>query len=362
MSRYRVGLVGAHRGSSLVSPFQAFPETQITALCDLNPERLADAGAAFRVPDNALFTDYAAFLDGPVDVVVVATPMPAHVDQAIQALEAGKDVLSEVTAADRLEDCQRLVQAVKRTGRTYMMGENSCYSHFIREWQQWIDAGRLGRIFYAEGEYVHEIQELLWDPKTGHKHWRVDRPPIHYCTHSLGPLLTLMSDRIVAACGADAGYGVMPALGKGCLNMEVALFRTQKGALIKLLRSQAAYREPGMHYYSLYGTKGFVETGRGGWGRQEKGKLFVEGEMTREQGFQEIDCPAADPAAPKEAFGGGHGTSEYYMIRDFIDALANKLKPPIDVIRAMDFTVPGLCAQKSIESGGGWVDVPLFSW
>ncbi len=78
--------------------------------------------------------------------------------------------------------------------------------------------------------------------------------------------------------------------------------------------------------------------------------------------FQAVDCPAAGPAAPREAFSGGHGTSEYYVIRSSIDALANERKPPIDVTRAMDFAVPGLCAQKSIESGGGWVDVPLFEW
>lgn len=362
MGPYRIGLVGARRGSGLVAPFQLYPETRITALCDADPATLADAGEAFGVPAEARYADFDAFLDGPVDVVVVATPMPLHVDQAITAMERGKHVLSEVTAADTLEDCARLVDAVKRSGMTYMMAENMCYYEFIRQWQKIVDAGKLGDIYYAEGEYIHEIEDLLVDPITGAQHWRIHRPPIHYCTHSLGPLLMLMDDRIVHAMGVDCGYGTMPNLGKGCVNMEVALFKTQRGAVIKLLRSQVARREPGMHFFELYGTKGSIENSRDGGWRDEKGKLYIEGEMDRKSGWQEIDCPHSDPDAPPEAHQGGHGTCEYYLVRDFIDALLTGQRPPIDVIRAMDFTIPGLCAQMSIEQGGVWVDVPQYKW
>jgi predicted dehydrogenase len=362
MKTLRVGLVGARRGSGLVAPFELFPETRITALCDTDPAMLADAGEAFDVPKAARYTDYAQFLGGPLDIAVIATPMPYHVAQSVKALEAGKHVLSEVTAADKLEDCATLVEAVKRTGMTYMMAENMCYYEFIRQWKGMIGAGKLGDIFYAEGEYIHEIRDLLVDPATGEQHWRAHRPPIHYCTHSLGPLLMLMEDRITQACCLNTGYNIMPPLGKGCADMQVALFRTEKGAVIKLLRSSVCAREPGMHFFVLYGTKGSVENSRDGGWKDEKGKLYIEGEMDREAGWQEIDCPHSDPAAPPEAHRGGHGTSEYYLVRDFIDALISGQRPPIDVVRAMDFTLPGLCAEISDQRGGQWVDVPHFEW
>jgi len=78
-----------------------------------------------------------------------------------------------------------------------------------------------------------------------------------------------------------------------------------------------------------------------------------------------IDTPRADTLAPKEAFQGGHGTIEYYLVRDFIDALnVGKRRPPVnDVIRAMDMTVPGICAHEAaMAADGKWVDVPLFEW
>jgi len=48
------------------------------------------------------------------------------------------------------------------------------------------------------------------------------------------------------------------------------------------------------------------------------------------------------------------------MIRDFIEAIKNNTRPPIDVVRSVDFTLPGICAHEAAMQGGIWVDVPLF--
>ncbi len=360
--QFRVGLVGVRRGSSLAHQFMVFGETEIAALCDLNEARLADAGRFFGVPDAGLFTDYDAFLEAPTNVVVIGTPIQLHAEQVVKALAAGKHVLSEVTAAWTVAECAQIVDAVKRTGLIYMMAENCCYYHFVRQWKEWIGAGRLGDIFYAEAEYIHELHDLIRNDKTGERFWRAERPPIYYCSHSLGPLLMLMEDRVVQATGSHSGYSILPSdLGPGALNMEVALFKTRKGATIKLLRSSAAYREPAMHFYSLYGTRGFIENGReGGWSGSA-GKLYVHGEPSFEKGFGAIECPTTDPAAPPEALLGGHGSAEYYLIRDFLTALETGSRPPIDVIRAMDFTLPGIVAHEAALTGR-WLDVPQFEW
>ncbi len=360
MSKHKVGLVGLHRGQGLVRALASHPQVEIAALCDINPQTLAELGAYFQLPDRSLFTKYHEFVNAPLDIVVVATPIEYHAQQCTQAMEAGKHVLCEQTAAYTLDDCEVLVKTVKRTGKVYMMAENYCYFHYIREWKKLIDQGKLGKIFYAEGEYIHEIVDLLIDPVTGERHWRYTRAPIWYCGHTLGPLLTLMDDRIVRATGAQAGRNIYPNGTIAFIDMEVGLFQTQKGAVIKILRSQVARRYPDTIFYALYGTKGFVENGReGGWGATQ-GRLFVEGEMDKEKGAVTIDCPTVDPDAPEEARQGGHGTSEYYMVRDFIAAIAHGTRPPIDVVRAVDMTAPGLCAHEAAMKGGVWVDVPLF--
>ncbi len=361
MSQWKVGIVGLRRGRGFVDLFAAHPRVEVAALCDLDGGRLAELGEAFALPPQRRFTDFDAFLDAPTDIIVIATPIALHAEQTVRSLQAGKHVLCEQTAAYTLDDCRAVVQAVRRTGRTYMMAENYTYYHYVRQWKQLIDAGKLGEIFYAEAEYVHEIIDLLIDPETGRYHWRHERPPIWYCAHCLGPLLTLMDDRVVAACGSHAGFHRRGDQSDhpGFLDMQVALFRTAKGKLIKILRSQVAPRYPHLVWYCLYGTKGYVENGRfdtdGGQGR-----LFIEGEDDPAAGARAIDCSRSDPDAPEAARLGGHGTSEYYLIRDFLDALESGTPPPIDAARAMDFTVPGIVAHESSITDGNWRDVPLL--
>jgi predicted dehydrogenase len=360
MRKRRVGIVGL--GLGYPRQFTAHPRTEITALCDIDEEKLARVGEQLRVPDSGLFTHFEDFVNAPTDIVVVATPIPVHAEQSIKAMDNGKHVLCAVTAAYTIEDCEAIVETVKRTGQTYMMGETCCYYPFMREWKTIIEQGKLGKVFYAEGEYVHEIRHLVADQQTGETFWRVNRPPIYYCSHSLGPLLYLTDDRVVKATGAHSGINIYPDLGPGVIDMEVGLFRTQKGAVIKVLRSSVAPREPEVVFYSLYGTKGFVESGReGGWGGT-KGRLYIEDEMPKEEGARMMDCPTVDPDAPQEALRGGHGTTEYYMIRDFLDAVENNTRPPNDVIKAMDLTLPGICAHEAAMSDGKWIDVPLFGW
>ncbi len=360
MAKWKAGVVGLSRGRGLAGSMAAHPDVEIAALCDLNQEVLAEKGAQFQVPDERLYLQFHDFVNAPVDIIVVATPIEYHAAQSIAAMESGKHVLCEQTAAYTVDDCERLVNTVKRTGKTYMMAENYCYFHYIREWQKMINQGKLGQIVYAESEYIHEIVHLFVDPNTGKRHWRSRRAPIWYCAHTLGPLLTLMDDRIVKATGAHAGRHMHPDESIAFLDMEVGLFKTQKGAAIKILRSQVALRHPAIVYYSLYGTKGFVENGRGsGWGAT-KGGLFIQDDASEQSGAQAIDCHTVDPNAPEEARKGGHGTSEYYMVRDFVDAIENNTKPPIDVVRAVDFTIPGILAHESAMAGGAWFEVPLL--
>lgn len=360
MTKLRVGVAGLSRGSSLVSTLAHHPEAEIAALCDLDPATLADQARAYQVADSGLFAKFHDFVNAPLDIIVIATPIEFHAQQSIMAMEAGKHVLCEQTAAYTVDDCERLIQTVKRTGQVYMMAENYCYFHYIQEWKQIIDAGRLGPIVYAEAEYIHEIKHLLVDPVTGERFWRYQRAPIWYCGHTLGPLLTLMGDRVVKATGAQAGRHAHPGESIAFLDMEVGLFQTAKGAVIKILRSQVAPRYHDLVYYSLYGTKGFVENGRTG-GAATQGRLFVDGEMAREAGAREIDCANSDPGAPPEAASGGHGTSEYFMVRDFLTAIQTGTQPPIDVVRSVDFTLPGILAHEAAMSGGVWLDVPQFT-
>lgn len=362
MKKWKVGIAGLSRGHGFVNVFGAHPDVQVTALCDLDEKKLQNLGKAFNLDDSALFTKYDDFVNSDMDIVMIATPIQLHTEQTVKALESGKHVLCEQTVAYTIEECEQVFNAVKKSGKQYMMAENYCYFHYIREWQKIIDQGKLGKIYYGEGEYIHEIIDLLVNKETGNYYWRHERPPIWYCAHTLGPVLTLMNDRIVRGCGVTSGFNKMPDYKDhpGFLDFELGLFQTEKGSVVKILRSQTASR-PHTVWYSLYGTKGHLENQRD----RGDGLYYSCEEESMSGGFkdaQAMPCTVVDPNAPEEAKKGGHGTSEYYLIRDFLDAIAKNTRPPIDITRSLDFTIPGIIAHQSAMKNGEWMDVPTFNW
>lgn len=355
--KLRVGLVGIGRGTSYGHIFSVNPLTEVAALCDFDENKLAQSGKDFGLADSHLYTKYEDIFSEDLDIVVLGTPMPYHADQVVAAIEADCHVLSEVTAASDLDGCMRIHKAVTSHPKLkYMMAENCCYMAFALEWKDIVDSGRLGSIYYAEADYVHEIRDLIIDAETGAEKWRVHRAPLHYCSHSLGPLLQLMPDDYIIRCTASGNRAtIIPHEGDGFIDMQVGLFQTKNGATIKVCRSSVATKRPALCTYSVYGTKGTLESGRKWY--DNTGMRYIEGED--EEGVAiEISSSAKD--APEEAMLGGHGTSEYYLVRDFLSSIMNDTKPPIDIVRALDMSVPGLIAHECAKEGGVWKDIPLF--
>jgi predicted dehydrogenase len=328
----------------------------VAACCDVLAESVAGFQSEFRLPDSHCFTDYQEFVSADLDAVVIVTPVPFHAEQTVAALSAGLHVLCEVTAANSIEGCARIVETVRRTGKIYMMAENCVYWPFIQDWKKLVREGRLGEVFYSECEYVHPIADLIVDAKTGESKWRAARAPLEYCSHSLGPILEITGDRITRAMGLGQGHRMLPAASVGGIDIQVALFETERKAIIKLLRSSVAPRDGASHhYYSLQGTLGFLCTDR--QPPKGKGLLYVAGEM---KAAQEVPCDIVDRSLPEAASEGGHGTAEYEIVQEFVQAMDTGKRPSIDAVRAMDMTVPGLLAHQSAMRGGCWLDVPSY--
>ena len=97
----RIGIVGA-RGLSTLQGFRCMADVEVAGLCDIDEAYVKEAAAANGIPHTyRVFED---MLDSDIDAVVISTPMQLHVPQAIAALQAGKHVLSEVTAGVTLDE------------------------------------------------------------------------------------------------------------------------------------------------------------------------------------------------------------------------------------------------------------------
>jgi len=352
--KFRIGIVGAGRGRSYFSPFAAMAETEVIAICDLDQSALDQIGNQYQIKQR--FTNYDDLLD-QVDIVVLATPENLHVPQSVQALQAGKHVISEVTAAVSLDQCTELVQAVESSSAQYMMAENLCYQKSNILIRNMVQQGVFGDIYFGEGEYVHDIKSLHHDGQgnpTWRYYWQVGINRCNYATHSLGPVLDWFGERVKSVCSLGTGVHTDPE--HAMEDTVLMLCKTESDYLIKIRIDMLSTR-PANSYFSLQGTKACYE-GTRGFGDQPK--ISIAGEAWQPfSNFESEFLPDrwTKPSAEAQAAG---VTGEYFELRDFIDALLNGTPPPLNVYRALDFTVPGLVSEESIANGGTPVAVPDF--
>ncbi len=365
MSEYRVGVVGLGRGLGPARIFDLMPDCRVVAACDIDSTALKQFGAHF--PQAHLCPVYDELLTHGLDIVFVASPVPLHCQHTVAALEAGCHVLQEVTLASTLDECRQILTAVQAHPRQkFMLAENCCYWAHILSWQQMWRQGLLGDLKYAEAEYVHDTRHLLRQPD-GSPTWRAAMPPIHYCTHSLGPLLKVTGERCVTVCGmkvmdcaplqgATSGRGNAREPARSESDMEVAILQTTGGGVIKILCAFGIAREPMFHYYSIYGTKGTLETSRPPTPTLQTNAYLASIPHLRNM----IELPITENVtdAPAEATQGGHGTAEYTMIQDFLACIRDDTQPPLDIYAALEMALPGLCAHESALHGGQPVTVP----
>ncbi len=79
------------------------------------------------------------------DAVIIASPIPFHAEQAIQACSQGCHVILEKPLAGTPEDGERILEARDRAGKELSVDFQWCYAASMRRLKAEIDSGRLGR-------------------------------------------------------------------------------------------------------------------------------------------------------------------------------------------------------------------------
>lgn len=358
--KLRVGVIGLYRGLGPAAVLAHHQDCELYAVADHNLDKAR--AAAEQLGASHAFSSFDELLASDADAIYIATPLPLHADQSIACLQAGKHVLCEVPAVYSIEEAQALVAAVRESPAKYSFAENMAYFPWVQTYRQIVESGELGEIIYAEAEYVHHYEEGMVRQhdgaggKKGELTWRASMPPIVYCTHDLGPILQMCRDRCITAVGMHTGNRKSPHI--GCIDMEVGLFQTAGGVTIKLLCSFSVAKRPPHHWMTIYGTEGQVESSRYGTVTTAGPHRLYRERYDKLSAPMIFDCNANHPDAPPEALIGGHGSSEYFMVDDFVRCILDDTEPPIDVYEALDMTLPGLCAHLSAEAGSQPVEVP----
>ncbi len=115
----RIAIVGAGAISSAhIKAYLQFPEKcRIVAVCDIYSEKAEKLVAQYQLPAK-VYKDYSDLLEhSEIDLVSVCTPPYTHAETSIAFLNAGIHVVVEKPMASSLEECDRMLEAAKNSGK-----------------------------------------------------------------------------------------------------------------------------------------------------------------------------------------------------------------------------------------------------
>ena len=399
MKTVKIGVIGTGQfARSFIGLWQLHPDVEEVYATDLIPERAEEHRQKYDLAGT--FADVDAVLASDVDSVAILTQRWTHGELALRALEAGKNVYSAVPMAITVAEIEAIIKKVEETGLIYMMGETSYYNPAVVWARSKIADGELGRVFYSEGDYVHDMDNGFYAAYqySGGENWKqtASYPPMLYPTHAIGGVLgALPTHATSVSC-----VGIRDDRGDGVFDKDVSLWGNEfsnMSALFELADGGAMrtneFRRVGYwngheSRFRFYGTDAVMEqTGHGAtFSVKTEGQDYAKGETIDisdlfythggqiPDGFGDVDPALMQSFAsgtakvqdrsrlPIEFEGAhnGHEGSHHFLADDFVRAVTSKTQPPVNAWTAAHFTLPGVVAYESAKQGGVRLPIPDF--
>ena len=335
-----VGFIGlGHNGVAHIDAHRAVGKSEIVALCDRNEERLRAAGERFGV--RRLYRDLEILDDPRVEAVSINTGDGAHCEPFVAAMKKGKHVLIEKPLANSEEAVAEMVAAYHAAhGRLkvqvgYILRFNPLWEAVHRTARE----GRLGDIYYMEGDYIHNLlyQAKQTDTATG-RNWYLEEeiPMVGGGSHPLDLLRWISGKEVVSAAGFSTHAAFPEMKNDDC---QVALFRFEDGSIAKVAALYAPRCGMAPHYnVRVYGTLGTVE----------RDTMAVSaGPDDVHPAFRPIEVPQIS----------GHPYNR--EVEDWLDAIAQDRLPRTPLCDGANSTVATLGAVRALREGCT-VAIPVY--
>lgn len=149
MKRLRLGIIGiGNMGTGHINSIQAgkCPEISITAVADINPDRLQ--WTVENMPEDVKkFDDAIAMLDsGMIDAALIAVPHYLHPKYAMECFSRGLHVMVEKPAGVYTKQVREMNDAAKNANVVFGMMFNQRTDHIYRKMRDLVQSGELGQI------------------------------------------------------------------------------------------------------------------------------------------------------------------------------------------------------------------------
>lgn len=168
-NRVKLAVLGAGLiGKRHIKHVMEEPAAELTAVVDPTPAGQAIASET-GVSWFPSFADMMA--SGRPDGVIIATPNQLHVQNGMEAVEAGVPALIEKPIADDIAAGERLVQTAEAKGVALLTGHHRRHNPMMKKAKEIIDSGTLGRVLIVNAMFwlfkPDEYFDIAWRRERG---------------------------------------------------------------------------------------------------------------------------------------------------------------------------------------------------
>ncbi len=384
----KVGVVGhGNRGAGLLRMVAKMKDVEVLAVCDKYQDRAESAARSVKnitKKEPLCFTDYREIFNVEgIRALLIFSSWETHIPMAIEAMEHGLDVATEVGGAYNLEECFKLVEVAERTGRQCMMLENCCYGRYELMVKKLVEEGKFGTVVHCDGGYRHDLREEITFGKEN-RHYRLEnylhRNCENYPTHELGPIAKILrinnGNRFLTltstaskGCGLHEFVTLKKADDKELReatfqqgDIVTTVIRCENGETITLTLDTSLPRFYSRQF-TVHGTKGlYQEDGDILYLEGLKGKHWLPQSAffgSGRRNLRRYEHPIWKAYRRQKT--GGHGGIDYLVMRAFVESIIEGRKVPIDVYdTALWMSITPL-SEKSIAEGSMPQEVPDFT-
>jgi predicted dehydrogenase len=389
--KIRIAIVGVGFGAEFVPLYQDHPQVESVAICDGHLPRLEKVAKRYRIEQT--FADFNEILDrDDIDAVHLVSGIPDHAAQTLAVLNSGKHCACTVPMATSLADLHGIVEAQRRSSRTYMMMETAVYTRAFLFARKLHADGEFGRLQFLRGSTYADME--CWP-----RYW-AGLPPMWYPTHAIGPLLALASTRAkkVHCLGSGRMRQELMTQYENPFPIESALFELDAPSLAaEVTVSLFHCGRPYMEGFTIYGENACYE-----WQMENEPPVLFrrspilpsppagQSRGNRDDSFsvisgQERSLTIERPDPPDRAdllpppiqvytqrflhsrgepeewlpYAAHHG-SHPHLVHEFVSSIVEGRRPWIDAVTAAQWCAAGICAHESAMAGGREVEIPSF--
>ncbi len=266
---------------------------------------------------------------GKIDLAIVCTPHPFHLEPVLEAAKAGANILVEKPLASTLEDSDKMISACKIAGVKLGVISQRRWYEPVKRVKAAIEAGKIGKPVFGTINMLGWRDKDYYDADEWRGTWEMEGGGVlvNQAPHQLDILLWYMGE-------INEVYGQWRNLNHPYIEVEdtaVAIVKFKNGGIGNIIVSNS--QKPGIygkvHVHGENGASVGVQT--------DGGAMFIAGRSgVLEPPVNDIWSVPGEEKMLEEwkkqdiEFFGKHDPTVYYMerqIEDFLQAIENNTNP-----------------------------------